>query len=40
MPKYLCSSADTDVGVRLAKDTSGMNQTDGKEMAIITLATK
>lgn len=32
--------AATDMAVGLTKDAFGMNQNDGKEMAIITLATK
>ena len=40
MPKYLCSFADMDMAVRLAKDAFGTSQTDGEEMAIVALATR
>lgn len=40
MPKYLRSFADPDMTIRFTKDAFCVNPTDGKEMAITTLATK
>jgi len=40
MTKYLCGFADPDMAIRLTEDALCINPTDGKEMAITTLATK